>query len=1029
MNLKTRYENNRNKEAGFSNYISFLIILPLMLALIVGGGYVANAIRMMSTLNHSLQIIDNNMTQNGSLTSDGQNQLKTYLQKSGLDLGKVYLNATTTPQSYGSRGLQATIGYDFDLYAPGTSHVVWHKYYEQSTTLAQSQLIPGSGAGSSGSVPISAAFAGVQGGTDSGGSGSGSGPVIQATSMTMQASTTSPTVNAPVIISGKVYVGSNQAPAGTMVALNGGGVKQNVSTDNTGSYIASVTFNQTGTVQLQGTSGAAAASVTVSIQASVPATMTLQVPASVQVGSPFMITGYVADNAGDAISNGTVVTITSTDSADIPPTTVITQFGSFSYPVNGVTSLNAFSITASAGSASATQNISVIPDNPKSISLNISPSNLSAGSTITFSGQVQGPYGTPPVAGTPITIYSGSDVADTMPSAVTDSQGKFSASTTLTQAGSQIFYAQTTGTVVSPTVTATVTSGNPYKITSITETPNPINAGANLAISGYVSDRYNNPITSGTTLKITSSALASSVSTSVQSGTFNARVTLQSPGVQTLTVTDGAGNPLSGGSLSVNVLPTSAYCLTPSQDLYTINAGQSIGTVQFTLKDSNGQPVAGKTVQFTETPQGNSLITPTSAVTDSAGHVQTTVGTLTTAGSQTLLAYLSDDTNVVGTVGITVSPGPPRQVIANVSPSTTQVNKTPYPVVSGITSDTYGNPIVGAIVNISGGYGPTASGSTGSNGYYAISIDPTNIGGPFTLNFNITSACGNFSTSQGTLTVTSVPVVPVQDVLEGIVIDGQTGTMPNMSTRNPNGLGTGRSSSLSVWTGEGSTVYLKPQKGYYDGIDTWTAYNDPSLVPSNIKSGVSILGVTGTYSGTVATHGSQTWTTPGTYYWTVPDGVSGVMAMVTAGGGGGGEGRFGWDTSYNLACSGGGGGTNISFVTLTPGQVVTVVVGAGGYAGNTGPSFSLGTGGPGQSSSFSSLTATGGQGAPQWGGWNGERDASGGIGGGYGQNGGNGTSSSGTAIGGSGMGGYGNGGNGNGYGSSPGGNGRIVIQW
>ncbi|AFM42951.1 hypothetical protein Desaci_4088 [Desulfosporosinus acidiphilus SJ4] len=138
------------------------------------------------------------------------------------------------------------------------------------------------------------------------------------------------------------------------------------------------------------------------------------------------------------------------------------------------------------------------------------------------------------------------------------------------------------------------------------------------------------------------------------------------------------------------------------------------------------------------------------------------------------------------------------------------------------------------------------SGTTNGNGYYNLAITPTNIGGPFSLTFAVTSSNGNFNTIQGSITVTNPIAVPVQDVLQGVTIAGQTGTMPNMSTANPNGMGVGRSQALTWWTGGGSTIFLKPQQGYYDGNDTWTYYNDPNLAPGNIKNGVSILGVTGT---------------------------------------------------------------------------------------------------------------------------------------------------------------------------------------
>jgi adhesin/invasin len=748
--VKLRLKKFIKQEDGWSNYISFLIILPILLAVIVGGGYVAKSIQMMATMNHGLTIVDSNMTQDGSLTTNGQTQLISYLQENNLDLSKVYLNATTTPQSYGSRGLEATLGYDFDLDAPGTSQVVWHKYYQVSMPMTQSQLIPGSGADTSGTVPLSSLFAGVQGGTSSGGSSSNSTPINEATSMTMQVNNTSPVENAPLIATGKVYFGSNPAPAGTQVSIKGGGVVQTVSTDSTGAFTANVSFSKTGTVQIQSTSGVATANVSVSVQASVPGNISLQTANTTVIGQQFTIAGTLVDNVGNPVIDGTVVTISSSDTADIPTTTVTTQAGNFTYTVtNGITSLNPISITASAGSISTTQNVTILPGAPKSISLNLSSASLVAGTTITFSGQVLGPYGSTTTQGIPVTIDSGTDIIDTLPALTTDANGNFSGTATLTKAGSQVFYAQTTGPIQSPTKTVTVTAGPPYKIQGITCTPNPVNMGANLAISGYVNDEYNNPIASGTPLEITSSALPSTVSMSVLTGAFNTQVILQTPGVQSLTVKDGSGNLLTGGGLSVNVLPTSAYSLKPSQGQYSVTAGQSVSNVVFTLNDSNGQPVVGKTIQFTETPQGSGVITPASAITDSQGKVSVSVGVLTLAGPQTLTASLADDATVIGTVGITVTQGVPGQVVANVSPSLTQVNPSVAPRVIGTLMDAYGNIISNATVSISGGYGPSSSGTTDVNGNFNIALQANNIGiWPLTIN------SGSFSASPSGMTLT-----------------------------------------------------------------------------------------------------------------------------------------------------------------------------------------------------------------------------------------------------------------------------------
>lgn len=88
----------------------------------------------------------------------------------------------------------------------------------------------------------------------------------------------------------------------------------------------------------------------------------------------------------------------------------------------------------------------------------------------------------------------------------------------------------------------------------------------------------------------------------------------------------------------------------------------------------------------------------------------------------------------------------------------------------------------------------------------------------------------------------------------------------------------------------------------------------------------------------------------GTTNWVVPAGVTWVIADVTGGGGGSGS-----CASGQGAGGGGAGGCSIKGCTVTPGQTITVTIGAGGAAGVAG------NGGTGGTSSFGSFcSATGG---------------------------------------------------------------------
>lgn len=96
--------------------------------------------------------------------------------------------------------------------------------------------------------------------------------------------------------------------------------------------------------------------------------------------------------------------------------------------------------------------------------------------------------------------------------------------------------------------------------------------------------------------------------------------------------------------------------------------------------------------------------------------------------------------------------------------------------------------------------------------------------------------------------------------------------------------------------------------------------------------------------------GEAIFTTVGTHDWVVPEGVTSVCAVAIGGGGNG--------QSSNARDKAGGGGGNgwKNDIPVTPGETLSVVVGEGG------PALDTNQGGPGGSSSLSTvLTAEGGQ--------------------------------------------------------------------
>jgi len=94
----------------------------------------------------------------------------------------------------------------------------------------------------------------------------------------------------------------------------------------------------------------------------------------------------------------------------------------------------------------------------------------------------------------------------------------------------------------------------------------------------------------------------------------------------------------------------------------------------------------------------------------------------------------------------------------------------------------------------------------------------------------------------------------------------------------------------------------------------------------------------------VAPRGSQTWTSPGTYQFVVPGNIHSIWMDVHGAGGGGGDRGAGTTTlpgvcqpGFGTYSCGGGSGAGGSYgryrVDVTPGETLTIIVGAGGAAG------------------------------------------------------------------------------------------------
>lgn len=135
-------------------------------------------------------------------------------------------------------------------------------------------------------------------------------------------------------------------------------------------------------------------------------------------------------------------------------------------------------------------------------------------------------------------------------------------------------------------------------------------------------------------------------------------------------------------------------------------------------------------------------------------------------------------------------------------------------------------------------------------------------------------------------------------------------------------------------------AYLTPPSGtYFNGGSVYSS--EPDLLASNIVSGKTIFGVTGTAYPPSVPHNSQVFTASGTF--TVPANVFEINIIATGGGGAGGANGGG----SSRGGGGGAGGTCFGQVAVTPGQQIAVTVGSGGTTGSGGDSSAAGCSGYG----------------------------------------------------------------------------------
>jgi adhesin/invasin len=438
------------------------------------------------------------------------------------------------------------------------------------------------------------------------------------------------------------------------------------------------------------------------------------------------------------------------------------------------------SVTFAAGAASA---LTVVAT-PDSIAAN-------GTSTSTLSATVKDAHGNLVGAGTTVAwTTNAGDLAS--PSSTTNASGVASVLlTSSTTAGTATVQASVGSVSGSGSVTFTVGAANKLDL-SASPTSIEANGTSTTTLSATVKDAHNNPVGSGTTVAWTTSAGKLASPTSVTNGSGVATVVLTSSttvGEATVQASTGAANGSSKVTFTVGAPATLAVTASPA----SIEAnGRSTSTLSATVKDANGNLVAGSSVAWTTSAGG---LGSNSSLTNSSGVASVVLTSSTTAGDATVEATAG---SAKGSSKVTFAVGAASKVEVSANPTSIEATGASTTTLSATVKDAHDNPVSGIAVawSTSGGTLGSPSTLTNASGVATVELTSSTTVGDATVQARAGSATG-------TGTVAFVPVasnkVEVSASPTSIVANGTSTTTLSATVKNAQGNAMGSGISVS-WT-------------------------------------------------------------------------------------------------------------------------------------------------------------------------------------------------------------------------------------
>src|SRR4051794_38825202 len=209
--------------------------------------------------------------------------------------------------------------------------------------------------------------------------------------------------------------------------------------------------------------------------------------------------------------------------------------------------------------------------------------------------------------------------------------------------------------------------------------------------------------------------------------------------------------------------------------------GTTASTVTATIKDTNGNPLPGKTVTLAKG-SGSSTITTVSGVTNASGQATFTV---TDAAVESTTYTATDTTDAItvtqtASVNFTVGPVTAAQSTVSASPTSVTANGVTTSTVTVTLKDAQSHPVSGKTVTLAKGSGSstitTVSGTTNGSGVATFTVKDTVAEA---TTYTATDTTDSVVVTQtGTVTFTAGPVTAAQSTVSAsptsIVADGST---------------------------------------------------------------------------------------------------------------------------------------------------------------------------------------------------------------------------------------------------------------